>query len=211
MYEVVSTLTSWMQHDIFGLHGPSRQEREELYDFVMEALKEVEAHYEYQIRPVRRLLENNKKELLFFALELEQKLVTVAQKWNVEIQQVYELSRTLSWEEDRSRRWLRQGQHYEELGEKYETIMDEVQEVLFSMVRASSHVENLNSRLRNYFFLRRQLGDDYLCLLQFYLNHQRYVRSHRKERKGKSPRELLTGESHAHWLELLGFERFRRP
>ena len=29
------------------------------------------------------------------------------------------------------------------------------------VVRASSLVENLNSRLRTYFFLRRQLGGDY--------------------------------------------------
>ena len=40
-------------------------------------------------------------------------------------------------------------------------------------VRASSVVENLNSRLRNYFFLRRHLGPDYLQLLQFFLNHRR--------------------------------------
>ena len=26
----------------------------------------------------------------------------------------------------------------------------------------------------------------------------------------KSLKELITGESHAHWLELLGFQRFRR-
>jgi hypothetical protein len=39
-------------------------------------------------------------------------------------------------------------------------------------VRASSLVENLNSRLRTYFSLRRHLGPDYLELLRFYLNHQ---------------------------------------
>ena len=44
------------------------------------------------------------------------------------------------------------------------------------VVRASSLVENLNSRLRSYFFLRRQLGKDYLTLLQFFLNHRRYLR-----------------------------------
>jgi hypothetical protein len=37
--------------------------------------------------------------------------------------------------------------------------------------RSSSLVENLNSRLRNYFTLRRHLGDSYLGLLQFFLNH----------------------------------------
>ena len=71
-------------------------------------------------------------------------------------------------------------------------------------------VENLNSRLRTYFFLRRQLGKDYLTLLQFFLNHRRYLRSDDPSRVGKSPAELLTGEPHAHWLELLGYTRFSR-
>src|SRR3954451_23714265 len=78
------------------------------------------------------------------------------------------------------------------------------------VVRASSLVENLNSRLRSYFFLRRQLGPDYLALLQFFLNHRRFLRSEHPEREGKSPAELLTGQTHAHWLELLGYTRFRQ-
>ena len=65
-------------------------------------------------------------------------------------------------------------------------------------------------RLRSYFFLRRQLGKDYLTLLQFFLNHRRYLRSDDPSRVGKSPAELLTGEPHAHWLELLGYTRFSR-
>jgi hypothetical protein len=35
-------------------------------------------------------------------------------------------------------------------------------------------------------------------------------RSDRPEREGKSPAELLTGQAHPHWLEMLGFTRFRR-
>jgi hypothetical protein len=54
------------------------------------------------------------------------------------------------------------------------------------------------------------LGNDYLALLQFYLNHRRYPRSEQAERVGKSPAELLTGQSHRHWLELLGYTRFSR-
>ena len=77
-------------------------------------------------------------------------------------------------------------------------------------MRASSLVENVNSRLRNYFFLRRQLGADYLALLQFYLNHRRFLRSEHQERVGKSPVELLSGHEHSHWLEMLGYQRFRR-
>ena len=75
---------------------------------------------------------------------------------------------------------------------------------------ASSIIENLNSRLRNYFFLRRELGSGYLELLQFYLNHHRFLRSEHPERVNKSPAELLTGQTHPHWLEMLGFHRHCR-
>ena len=80
----------------------------------------------------------------------------------------------------------------------------------FQVVRASSVIENLNSRLRNYFFLRKQVGPEYLKVLQFYLNHRRFVRSEHPQRVGKSPRELLSGQEHGHWLELLGYQRFSR-
>ena len=60
-------------------------------------------------------------------------------------------------------------------------------------VRASSLVENLNSRLRTYFSLRRHLGADYLDLLRFYLNHRVLERSERPERQGRTSAELLTG------------------
>ena len=70
--------------------------------------------------------------------------------------------------------------------------------------------ENLNGRLRHDFFLRRHLGQGYLDLLRFFLNHRPFARSERPERVGKSPAELMAGKPHPHWLELLGFGRFRR-
>jgi hypothetical protein len=54
------------------------------------------------------------------------------------------------------------------------------------------------------------LGSDYLALLQFYLNHRRLERSDRPQRVGKTPAELLTGQPHPHWLEVLGYTLFRR-
>jgi hypothetical protein len=69
----------------------------------------------------------------------------------------------------------------------------------------SPRVENLKSRLRNYFTLHRQLGDENLRLLQFFLIHRTFLRSRVSERVGKSPRQILTGEEHPHWLKMLGF------
>ena len=84
-------------------------------------------------------------------------------------------------------------------------------ELAAGTVRANSLVETLNSPLRDYFHPRRHLGPDYLASLRFFLNHRRLERSDRPERVGKTPAELLTGQSHSHWLEMLGYTRFHRP
>jgi hypothetical protein len=70
---------------------------------------------------------------------------------------------------------------------------------------SSALVENLNSRLRKYFTLRRQLGGSYLDLLRFFLNRRCFLRSRVPDRLGKSPTLLMTGKDHPHWLTLLGF------
>ena len=108
------------------------------------------------------------------------------------------------------RRWRREARLRETLRGRYYGVCADVEELSVGVVRASSLVENLNSRLRNYFFLRRHLGEGYLALLQFFLNHRRYLRSEHAHRVGKSPTELLTGEPHRHWLELLGYTPYVR-
>ncbi len=38
-----------------------------------------------------------------------------------------------------------------------------------------------------------------------------FLRSAREERQGKTtPTEILTGASHPHWLEMLGYQRFKK-
>ena len=102
------------------------------------------------------------------------------------------------------RRWPQEAALRDQLRGRFHDLSEAVAAVARSTVRASSVVENVNSRLRSYFFLRRHLGPDYLQLLQFFLNHRRFLRSEHPERVDRSPAELLTGQAHAHWLELLG-------
>jgi hypothetical protein len=107
--------------------------------------------------------------------------------------------------------WQRWNLLHKKLAGKSQRVADAVVDAMKHIPRASSLVENLNSRLRNYFFLRRQLGAPYLNLLQFFLNHRTFLRGHRPERVGKRPKELMTGQSHPRWLELLNFIRFQLP
>ncbi len=97
--------------------------------------------------------------------------------------------------EDR-RRGLREAALRRKVGRYFQRRSQAVEALRRWVVRASSRVENLNSRLRGYFFLRRHLGDDYLALHQFLLNHRRFPRSKHPDRVEKSPIEVLSGQRH---------------
>jgi hypothetical protein len=141
---------------------------------------------------------------------LDDRLVDVAERFNVELYLVSEICELQGWDKRQPAYWQRRAKLQHTLGKRYHWIETAVIEAMSDVPRASSLVENLNSRLRNYFFLRRHIGNDYLDLLRFFFNHHRYARSDRPERVGISPAELLSGNSHRHWLELLGFEIFRQ-
>ena len=109
-----------------------------------------------------------------------------------------------------ARRWQRDTVVHRQLGERYHEVSELAELLRRDVVRASSVVENVNSRLRNYLFLRKEVGQGSLELLRFYLNHHRFLRSERSEREGKSPAELLSGQEHGHWLEMLGYQLFHQ-
>lgn len=206
----LETLLDWFRQDVLAVAADDYSTRCQLYDWIVEELRTRERRCEHRIRPIRVLLENHRDELLAFAEKLDEDLTRVAARYEVRVEWVREALAVQQMDEGRSRRWQGEQELWSRLGGKYAGIRKEVQEIASRVVRASSVIENLNSRLRNYFFLRKQLGSRYLPLLQFYLNHKRFSRSERQERQGKSPREVLSGQEHAHWLELLGYQRFRQ-
>ncbi len=211
LYDDLKILMDWLSNDILALAGTDYKERLELYDFIVEELKSREELCSHRIRPVRIALENQRKDLLAFAQILDLKLAEIARKFEVQLDIVREILYLKKLSQSSLSYWETYNQFYQQLGDKFYFIFEAVTQAMKETPRASSMVENLNSRLRNYFFLRKQLGDEYLDLLRFFLNHRTFMRSEHPERVGKSPTELLTGEKQPHWLELLGFERFKRP
>jgi hypothetical protein len=205
----VSTLLSWWRQDVVAVAGPDHATRCDLHDWIVAELRAREPLHE-SIRKVRQLLENHKDELLAFALQLDADLVKLAEQFEVSVELLREALQVQQMDERRPSRWQREQQLWKQLGGKYARLRVQIEGLASAVVRASSVVENLNSRLRNYLFLRKQMGSAYLKLLQFYLNHHRYARSEHAEREGKSPREVLSGQEHEHWLEVLGYRRFRQ-
>jgi hypothetical protein len=204
----IALLARWLRHDILAVSGLPYGDRCALFDFVVDELKARQDFCAHRIGRVRTLLKNHRADLLAFAAQLDGDLTALAKEYQVAVETVRELLDVQALEEHQARRWQHEAALRQQLGERFRGLSAAVKDVAEHAVRASSVIENLNSRLRPYFFLRRQLGADYLALLQFFLNHRSFLRSEHPERVGKSPAELLTGETHPHWLEMLGYQRF---
>jgi hypothetical protein len=193
----VNLLVAWLRHDILVVAGPCYDERCRL-----QAGK--------PLKKAVTTLANHRDELLAFAVELDAQLAALAGAFQVEPGLVRAALQHQAGNPNRPEYWQQEAELHRQAHGRLHDLQVAVEQLQERTVRASSVVENLNSRLRGYFFLRRHLGPDYLAVLQFFLNHRRFPRSERPERRDKSPRELLTGTAHAHWLELLGYQRFER-
>jgi len=210
LYDEVALLLGWLRHDILAVAGPCSADRRALYDFVVAELNSRAPGCPHRLGPVCRALQNQRDNLLAFARALDNDLELLGQEFQVPGELLRQLLGVLARDQRDPRRWSEEAPLRQRLRGRFHDVQAAVAALARGTVRASSLVENLNSRLRSYFFLRRHLGSDYLALLQFFLNHRRLERSDRLERVGKTPAELLTGQSHPHWLEMLGYTRFVR-
>ena len=185
--------------------------RRELFDFIVAELREREALCAHRIGPIRRMLEGQRDNLLGFAGVLDRRFGDLARQFGIPTEMVHGVCELQGMDRNRPAYWQREARLRQTLRHRFHGVQEAVRRIMAETPRASSLVENLNppsADLRNYFFLRRQIGNGYLDLLRFFLNHHRFPRSDRAERVGKSPAELLNGRPHPHWLELLGHQRF---
>ena len=204
------TLSDWMRDDILALAGPNLESRRKLFNFIIEEIESREPLYAYKIRPVRRALQNQRETLLAFVATLEKRFANLADQLDVPVYLIQAVCQLQGGNQIYSAHWKQKAKLQKKLGHKFFMIEQAIQEIMADTPRASSLVENLNSRLRNYFFLRRHIDNDYLGLLRFFLNHRRFMRSEIPKRVGLSPLEIMTGKIQPHWLESLGFDRFQR-
>jgi hypothetical protein len=206
----VALLARWLRYDVLAVAGPCYADRRALYDFVVAELRNRAGLCPHRLEPLCQFLENHRDQILSFAEQLDRDVATLAADFRVADETIRDLLRWQTLAATNPRRWQLETDLRHLLRDRFYALQAAARELAEQTVRASSAIENLNSRLRKYFFLRHQLGPDYLVLLQFYLNHRRFPRSEHRERVAKSPAELLSGQPHAHWLEMLGYNRFSR-
>ena len=209
LYQHVSTLLSWLQHDILQLAGHPPADREMLFDFVLNELSSVTKH-SGRIQSFVTSLSNQKESLLAACHVLNRQFQRLANHFAISAQDVWDVCYVTRYGIDTVNYHNRADALALRLGAQFEELEDEVLSVIASTPRCSSMAENFNSRLRPYLDPRKQITQKSLELIRFYLNHQVFLRSQHDYIQGKSPAEVLTGQPHPNWLEMLGFKRFKR-
>lgn len=205
--DAVTLLTRWLRGDVFAVSALPYGDRTALFDFIVAELQARVPLCPHRLAPVCTLLQNHRDQLLAFARQLDEDLAKLAADFEVPLAVVRDLLDLQALDPRQPGRWQQEAALRQRLRGRFHQIEQAVRDLRQKVVRASSIIENINSRLRNYFFLRRELGSGYLELLQFFLNHRRFLRSEVLDRVDKSPAELLTGQPHPHWLEMLGYRR----
>lgn len=200
------TLVQWLERDILSLAGPALATREALFDFVVAELLQREAQDPSRIGILRRALQNQRDDLLAFARVLDDHLDAIARTHDVAPELVRATCVLHRKPGTSAAFWQGRSSLFARMGGKFHGVCAAVSDAMKRTPRSSSMVENLNSRVRVCLTNRRHLngGRAWLGLLQFVLNHRRFVRSRCAERTGRSPRELMSGQPHEHWLALLG-------
>ncbi len=172
LFQDIATLLEWLRKDILALAGPDYHSRSELWDFIVAEFKQREASCLHRIRPFRTALFNQKEDLLAFAAVLDEKLTDISQQFNIPLYLVRKVCFLQEQNSQQTSYWAMWNQLHHQIGSQFYLLTEAVEQAMKETPRASSLVENFNSRLRNYFFLRRTLGNDYLDLLRFFLNHR---------------------------------------
>ncbi len=149
----VAVLLDWLRQDVPAVRGPDYARRCLLYDWIVAELRARETQCSHRVRPVRCLLENHRDELPAFAKQLDNDLLALAEDCAVPVTVVAEVRRVLSRSANRPERWQQEQTLWQRWGARYAVLRAAVAELLGQVVRASSVIENLNSRLRSYFFL----------------------------------------------------------
>lgn len=206
----IDTLVDWMQHDVLNMPGLPPADRYELFDFIVSELSLLAERHPHRIKSVCTTLKNQKYFLLAFTEVLDTKFQEIADEFVFPLEKIWEMCYLQRCQRGGDRYAIRSIPLQDYFGNEFDEVEDAVLQALESTERTSSMVENLHSRLRPYFYLRREIGFGYLDLLQFYLNHTPFERSAKTERKKKSPAEIVNGQPHAHWLEMLGYQRFKK-
>lgn len=209
-YNTLTTLSSWLQHDLLVLAGYNYTIRMELMDFIISELTKIDCDYSHRINKFRNTLKNNASRILEFVVELEHELNLYASEINCDVYWLWKICYAQRYDRSHNKYYAYIKASQKRFGHQFYHIEKIVISIIESIEKASSVVENLNGRIRKHLRNHIHLSQETLDLFRFIINHKEFQRSRASHRIGKSPSEILHKQPHQHWLEMLGYKLFKQ-
>ena len=146
LYSDISIMSTWLKKDILSLTGGNLTSRKELLQFIIDELASREKQLPYRIKPIRRLLEIQGEDLLRFVESIDAKLQNLSNTYHVSISMVYQVFELQRLSKNENLYWEQAIDLYSKLGSRFYILQKSIQNISTETVRASSIVENINSR-----------------------------------------------------------------
>jgi hypothetical protein len=203
IYDNLCILRIWIM-ELLQIGGYFYDERIELFQFIIEQIERLPKKNAY-LEKALKFIKENTSEILQFVKKAETLMERLSSEENIDLEILKKMWEQLRYSPESVEYNIFEAQIGESLGTRYEEIHQKWNQMMVNVVRASSIVECINSLIRPYLFLKKAVPSKFLALLQFYFNTRKYRRSRKSERVGKSPIELLTGQTYGNPLEILGY------
>jgi hypothetical protein len=201
--DTLSILFCWLKM-LLGFSGYSMTEAFELITFVLDEMQKVSTKFPGIIKEADKI-RNILPSLLTFISRLEKAFETCAESYGIPLDVFASMYRQLAYGAQSDEFLEIEYSLWDKLKDGYGMARELFAQQLKNVKKASSLVENLNGRIRKYMDVKRIVPTGFFVLMKVYFNMRRYRRSRCPERVGKSPLELLTGESHVDFLDALGY------
>ena len=203
LYDTLSILFSWLKL-LLGFSGYNMYDTMDLVTFVLDEMVKLSAGFpgiKKEADKIRKILPS----LLTYINRLEKAFESCAELHGLPPEAFQAMYRQLAYSEQSVEYYEIEYALWDMLKENYSLARGLFTQQLKTVKKASSLVENLNGRIRKYMDVKRVVPAGFFVLMKVYFNTRRYKRSRCHERVGKSPLELLTGNSHPGFLEVLGY------
>lgn len=202
-YEKLKILYVWIL-ELLSIGGYFYDERELLINFTILEMEKLEIKNTYFLKSLK-FIKGNLDDILYFVKKAEVQMQEFALKEGISEEVLRKMWEQLRYSSESAKYNYLEAEIGVILGNRYDEIRIKWDVFIAEIVRASSIVECINSLIRPFINLKKNIPDKFFSLIQFYLNTRKYRRSGKKERVGRSPIELLTGKEYADPLTLLGY------
>lgn len=202
-YDNMAILHGWLR-ELLGFSGYAPQECLNVAAWVVDSMADVvEKARERDLSKKMQNLKEKLPHLLGFVRRLHSLMAERAEARGVSEQAYYILYHLRTHSEDTKEHSILSDRVDKLLKDQRTLVENELGELIRLTKRASSLVENLNSRIRMYIDLKRVIPKNFLSLMKVFFNTKKYRRSAIENRVGKSPYELLTGKECPDFFELV--------